>query len=71
VNPNFSNNVSALPDAPKVSNEMISPSRPTYLCHPKEVNASTATLARTLLGGSLSNQNMLKFDALIAIHQLK
>ena len=54
VKPKSLNNKPAGADAPKPFMQMMSPSKPIYFCQPKSAAASTASLARTFLGSTLS-----------------
>ena len=54
VKPNFSRQTGPGAEAPKRSIEMQAPSKPVYLCQPKELEASTTTRLRTAAGSTLS-----------------
>ncbi|AAO35895.1 phosphate transport system permease protein pstA [Clostridium tetani E88] len=62
VNPNSLNNTSPGADAPKWSIDRMSPSKPKYLCHPKEDAASTANLFVTFDGKTSSLYSLLCFS---------
>ena len=52
VKPNFSRHTPPGAEAPKLSIDTVAPSKPAYLCQPKELEASTTTRLRTAAGST-------------------